>query len=266
MKTSGNSDVEAKTVQWGINSAAEFTLDTSATDLSHLSPTTVERQFPSSFERYEEMHPVDEEMLRITKENSAILAAADEYSDDSSSESSDTSGDDIHCFKDSDDDDEYLVPVRRSSRARKDRRASRIFTREPLLEPPPDSAALSSALGLSPIKGLSPSSHLSSNTRSVEPQQSMNAAGDVQRVVIVQPSETSLGTVSPIRPLLALQLNSTSPAEGPSLDLEATEEAVSLQASPAGAWTQKVRITTFAPLLLSLETHSSRLPSFFSFA
>jgi hypothetical protein len=42
--------------------------------------------FPSSESEYEALHPVDHELIRITKENSAILAAFDDSSEDDDDE------------------------------------------------------------------------------------------------------------------------------------------------------------------------------------
>lgn len=237
LKKSGSSAVKAKTVQWGTNAAAEFTLHNSTMDLSNLSPTTVERYFPSSFDRYEEMHPVDEEMLRMTKENSAILAALDECFDDSSSESSSGSCDEIHCFKDVDDDDEYFMPVRRSSKARKNRRSSGIFTPEPLLEPSHDGAARSSAFGLSALNKLTLSSPLNASTRNIESEQATDVAGGVPQMVIVDPREMSPGVPN---------------ASKPPLTLATTEAAGTLEfvlSCPASALTQNVRINHSVELL-----------------
>jgi hypothetical protein len=146
-----------KVLQWGSNSAVEFNGQTPALDLFHLSPATVELRFPAALDGYEELHPVDEEMMQLTKENSAILAAWEGF-DDSSSESSIGSNDDdeSHCFEDTEDDEDYRPPARRQATARNLRRASGIFTPAPFLaSTSPDPMPPSSHEVMSPFDKLS---------------------------------------------------------------------------------------------------------------
>jgi hypothetical protein len=158
--------VDRKVLQWGSNSAVEFNMQTAALDLLHLSPATVELRFPATLDGYEELHPVDEEMMQLTKDNSAILAALEDFDDSSSSESSIGSPDDDdapHCFQDTDDDDDdygddYRPSARRlSSATRNSRRASGIFTPEPFLDSAasPDPVPPSSPGVVSPFDKLS---------------------------------------------------------------------------------------------------------------
>lgn len=69
-------------IRFGPNCAAEFDMHRPCGELTQWSPSRVAECYPHSPTAYDRQHPIDEALVRLTKENAAILAVWDDDCDD----------------------------------------------------------------------------------------------------------------------------------------------------------------------------------------